>query len=170
MNTAPRASQRAARSNRGTGKGLQFILAALSMETDDCIEWPFYRMKNGYGQVGLHDGMALAHRHTCVLAHGEPPFPGAQSAHSCHNRACINKRHVRWASQAENEQDKLDNGTWDTRKAGAKITADTARRIRADRAELGLTYKALAERHGTTPANAAQIVRGKSWREPEAQP
>lgn len=154
----------AARKNRGTGKGLKFIQAALSADTNECIEWPFYRLKKGYGQVGLHTGMALAHRHTCILAHGEPPSRDAQAAHSCGNPGCINPRHIRWATQVENEADKLAHGTWDARKGGSKITAETARRIRADRAQ-GLTYLQLAKRHGTTAANVAQIIRGKSWRE-----
>lgn len=32
---------------RGYGKGISLLSAKLSSETDDCIEWPFYRMKNG---------------------------------------------------------------------------------------------------------------------------
>ena len=32
---------------RGGGKGIAFLNATLLSDSDDCIEWPFYRMKNG---------------------------------------------------------------------------------------------------------------------------
>ena len=66
---------------RGGGKGIAFLNATLSSDSNDCIKWPFYRMKNGYGQVGLHTGMALAHRKMCEMAHGRPQG-GQQAAHS----------------------------------------------------------------------------------------
>lgn len=60
-------------SRRGGGKGITFLNATLLSDSDDCIEWPFYRMKNGYGQVCLHTGMALAHRKMCEMAHSRKP-------------------------------------------------------------------------------------------------
>lgn len=152
------------RANRGRGKGLQFIVAASESQIDECIEWPYFRMKNGYGQVSDHQGMHLAHRAVCVLAHGPAPFRKAQAAHSCGNRGCVNPRHLRWASQEENDDDKRRHGTWDSRKSGAKITPDMARLIRSDRAA-GRTYEQIAATRGVTKAIVGQVVTGRSWRD-----
>lgn len=115
---------------KGMGRGIKFIIAASKMETDECIIWPMYVMKNGYGQVGTDEGMKLSHRYSCELNHGKPPDDKPQAAHSCGNRACINKRHLSWKSQAENEEDKIKHGTWFTRISGAKLDADKVVEIR----------------------------------------
>jgi hypothetical protein len=156
--------ERTARSNRGSGKGLRFLELAVTSATDDCIPWPFYCMANGYGQVGDHGGMRLAHRVLCEMAHGPALFDGAQAAHSCANRSCVNPQHVRWATQAENEDDKRGHGTWDTRKSSAKITAEIARQIREDR-NTGLTHKQIAELRGTSKAIVTQVLNFRSWRD-----
>jgi hypothetical protein len=56
-----------------------------------------------------------AHRYVLTLTAGPPPFPRAVAAHAplvCHNPACVNPRHLRWASQAENAADMKIDGTY----------------------------------------------------------
>lgn len=148
---------------RGNGKGLTFLERALRSETDECILWPFYCMKNGYGQLGTHDGMMLAHRYVCIRAHGDAPFEGAQAAHSCGNRSCVNTRHLRWATAAENEADKRAHGTWHTRMGGAKLNEDAVLRIRAMAAE-GLSRKEIAREMGKPVRTIGHVVSGQTWK------
>jgi len=82
-----------------SGASLAFIKNALSIETDDCIIFPFSLFKNGYGQVTFNGKKTQAHRVSCWLAYGPPPKGKNEALHApviCHNRACINKRHLRW--------------------------------------------------------------------------
>jgi len=90
------------------GKALAFIETALTQETDECIIWPFTNHTNGYPSIG--HGRHV-NRVVCERAYGKPPSLKHQAAHSCGVKLCINKRHVRWATRAENEADKLKHGT-----------------------------------------------------------
>jgi hypothetical protein len=141
------------------GKGLDFLASALKQETDDCIEWPYYRMKNGYGQVGTNTNMKLAHRYLCEMAHGPG---GPQAAHSCGNRGCVNKRHIRWVTQTTNEMDKHNHGTWWARLSSNKISEATALAIKTDLKSLLL--KAVAEKHGVSAYIVKHIKYGEAWR------
>ncbi len=151
------------RRNRGAGRGITFLNAALKNDTDDCIEWPFFKMKNGYGNIGLFDGTHLAHRHMCLMAYGDPGFDGAQAVHSCGVRSCVNPRHLRWATQAENEHDKHAHGTWFTRISAAKLTKETVREIRADW-KVGATISFLSQKFGTPESTIKKVVYRVTWK------
>ncbi len=151
------------KSRIGSGKGLKFIQEAILSSTDECIMWPFYRMKNGYGQVGTSAGMRLAHRLVCELSKGKPTFDGAQAAHLCGNKACINPRHIRWASQKENEDDKRMHGTWFSRFGGAKLDEDYVLGIRFNH-KYGETTKSIAVRTGIPESTIKKIVYRDTWK------
>lgn len=154
------------RSNRGSGKGITFILESSKVETDECIEWPFYRMKNGYGHIGMHDGMKLAHRVSCEINHGPPPDDKPQAAHSCGNRACINKRHISWKNQSENEEDKKEHGTWLARISNAKLDEDRVRMIRSE-FKSGSSIRSLAVTHDTPASTIRKVVYRETWKHVE---
>lgn len=150
----------------GSGRGLKFIADALLAETDECIVWPFYCMKNGYGHLGIHTGSVLAHRHVCIEAHGPPPEDRPQAAHSCGNRACVNKRHLSWKSQTENEEDKREHGTWLDRISNAKLDEERVRLIRKE-FKGGASIRALAVSHKTPASTIRKVVYRCTWRHVE---
>lgn len=141
-----------------------WIASALLSKTDNCIDWPFAKTGNGYGHA-VHNGVETSgHRIVCLAAHGNPPSPDFDAAHSCHNRLCCNPRHLRWATKAENQADRFAAGTASIgeRNHFAKLTASDVREIR--RLAGVVSQHELARRFGTTNKNISAIHRRISWR------
>lgn len=130
------------------GEATAFIERAVEYEGDDCLLWPFGTTANGYGRVRVGDKRIVAHREVLIRCEGLPPEPDMHAAHKpvvCRSRLCCNKRHLRWATQAENEADKVLDGTAQrgSRNTGAKLTAADVRAIRescSDHAEIAMLY------------------------------
>lgn len=103
-----------------SGGPFLWIKANVNFSGDECLIWPFGRTTDGYPckiTFSFLEKM-LAHRLMCQLAHGKPPAPDLHAAHSCGNGhlACINPKHLRWATRKENEQDKILHRTYRGRK------------------------------------------------------
>lgn len=94
------------------GQAQQWLDDHVGYEGDSCLLWPFGHSSTGYGTVNYYGTVGGAHRFMCRLAHGEPPSPDMQAAHRCGVRSCVNPKHLRWATQAENEADKIIHGTY----------------------------------------------------------
>lgn len=84
-----------------------FLRGVIANPTQHCVFWPHYKNAKGYG----YSADRAVHRMACILIHGDPPFDGAQAAHSCGNSGCVNPAHLRWATQRENDEDKYRHGT-----------------------------------------------------------
>lgn len=99
-------------SHTSKSKAIPTLLSLSSLDTDDCIEWPFGRDRDGYGVFYLSPNgdrrqrKTSANRAVSLLTFGDPPADGMHAAHSCHNRSCINPRHLRWATVQENIDDR----------------------------------------------------------------
>ena len=87
------------------GEAQATLLRLLLTHSDTCILWPHTVNSRGYGQIGVDGKSTSVHVIACEHHHGPRP-DGKQVAHSCANRLCVNRDHVRWATQAENEADK----------------------------------------------------------------
>ena len=152
----------------GVGRGhvRQWLVDHVLHDGDACLTWPFARYASGYGMV-RHEGRArLASRAMCILAHGDPPSPDCQAAHSCGNghQGCVNPRHLRWRTPRENNADKRLHGTQQrgAQVKGAKLNEDSVRRIRADLAR-GKPQRAIAASFGVSQRTVSQIERRICW-------
>ncbi|WP_423856297.1 HNH endonuclease [Xaviernesmea oryzae] len=146
------------------GVAYQWLLRAIEFDTEACIEWPFSGPPAGYG-IFVKDGVShYAHRFVCEQTHGEPPsHTRHEAAHWCGNARCVNKRHIRWATPAENQADRLVHGT-DCRgekSPTSKLTASQVQEIRALKGRR--TAREIAEQFNIDPAHVSLLQRRKSW-------
>ena len=146
----------------GVGKLAAWLTANCQPDHDRCVFWPFHIGPNGYAFVSIEQQQTGAHRESCRISHGEPPSPEHESAHSCGNRACINGRHLRWATAAENAADRIIHGTHrEGEMAGpAKLTNQQAAMIRAD----NRTQRVIAADYGVTQKAVSLIKQGRSYK------
>lgn len=146
------------------GEAERFLEQALQIETDDCIIWPFCLMDKGYGVITLDGRPQKAHRVVTERTYGPPPGTKYDAAHSpgiCHERSCINPRHLRWATRKENLADKKIDGTenWGTANPRNKLTPEQVLSIFGDQRHV----REIAEDLGIHTATVYAIRRGVTW-------
>ena len=142
----------------------RWLVKALAHDSDECLLWPFGCFDSGYPLVTKDHTPLRAHRELCRLAHGEPPTPRHEAAHSCGTRGCMNRRHLRWATRKENEADKLKQG----RPHGPrremhgchKLTEAEVLAIRA----CGGSQSKTAAQYGVSQTTVWEIRNRKTWR------
>ncbi|MGR9413139.1 hypothetical protein [Rhizobium leguminosarum] len=148
------------------GEPLRFIQeVALRHTGDDCLTWPFCKMDNGYGQINIGGKICIVSRYVCELAHGAPPTPDHDAAHSCGkgHQGCIAPGHLIWKTRAQNIEDMLIHDTHHRgeRNWNAKLKEAEVRTI------INLkgieSQHNLAERFGVARGTVASIHQGKSW-------
>lgn len=147
---------------------LSFIELAVRTETDECIDWPWLadEMRRGRWMARKVKGRAQwvqAHRIVCRAVHGDPLFKGAQAAHGCGRGCCINPRHLRWATPAQNMADKKAHGTQPRgdKIISAKLDDEMVRRIRADWKHWPM--RVLAARYDVSLRTIHAVIHGQAW-------
>lgn len=152
---------------REVGAPAQFMIEKVLMQPhgDDCVLWPFAKLGRGYGQIKINGQHVPAHRVVCAILNGPPSTPMHQAAHSCGkgHLGCVNPRHLRWATPAENSADRIEHGTHmrGSEAPHCKLTEDQVREIR--RAPVGTSLVELGRKFGVTPDAISAIINRKSW-------
>lgn len=144
------------------GALLRWLTSAIANPSADCIEWPYTKGSNGYGNVRFEGKDRKVHPVALILSGSPRPSPpNDHCLHSCDNRACVNPRHLRWGSPADNHSDAVSRdrvpkgeGHWN-----AKLTKADIRAIRQD----ARTGCKLAAVYGISPTTVSQIRAHKSW-------
>lgn len=138
---------------------------ALPYGGKDCLIWPFSRDGKGYGRLKIDGVSVAAHRYICKMAHGTPPTPEHEAAHSCGkgHLGCVNPNHLSWKTRPGNFADKLTHGTHNRgeRHPLAKITEEVAREIISLKGKE--TQASVANRFGLAQTTVSQIQRGARW-------
>ena len=138
------------------------FVALAALETDDCVLWPHGGSAAGYGQVQKFGVKVYTHRE--ALLSRQPAPAGMETAHSCRNRNCMNYRHLRWATPAENQLDRVRDGT-DNRGERHGLARHTNAEVLAIKAELAAGQRNIdiAQRFGVDRHWVAKIKTGQIW-------
>lgn len=70
----------------------------------NCILWPGYRDKDGYGYVKYKGRMHRAHRLALAKKLGRELKKSEWALHSCHCPSCVNPEHLSVGSAADNNR------------------------------------------------------------------
>lgn len=133
---------------------------------DDCLIWPFFRDATGYGNCHFSGQGMKASRAMCILAHGEPPAPEMDAAHSCGNGhlGCVHPEHLRWATKVQNCADMLAHGTRAMGEAvwNAKLTEADVRIIRG--LVFHMSHSEIAKQFGVRRATIGDVICRRTWK------
>ena len=142
-----------------------FREVVLSFVGDGCLIWPYSKDFYGYGKMRRGRCNYYVHRLTCEAVHGPPPAPEHEATHSCGHghEGCCNPAHIRWASRAENEADKLVHGTHGRgeQSSSAKLTEADVLVIRGLCGKI--SQREIAEKFGVGQAQVSRIHCGNRW-------
>ncbi|WP_459459070.1 HNH endonuclease signature motif containing protein [Rhizobium sp. No.120] len=138
---------------------------AIPYTRQDCLIWPFTKSDKGYAQYRTGGKTKLAHVYVCEAAHGPSPSTAHQVAHSCGNGSggCVNPKHLRWATNSENQMDRVAHGTSNrgSRQGRSKLTELQVLEIK--RRLCTHTQLELAEEFGVSASAISLIKSGKTW-------
>lgn len=140
------------------GECQSFFDKLLSSDTDECINWPYAKTSDGYGAITIDGKCVNVHRQLCFQRHGKPKRKSLDAAHSCGNAWCVNPKHIRWDSKAENSRDRFRHGSMKTR-----LTPDSVKQVRKLLRE-GLSAPTIARQFGVSNATIYHVKYGLSWR------
>ena len=143
------------------GSPAKFVEESIKDPGPDCIIWPFFKSKAGYGQVEKDGNVWPAHRFALILFTGVD-HKHLNAAHGpCNTPACINPLHLSWKTQKENCADKHRDGTAQIGERGpnAKLTEDEVLKILQD----PRSQRKIAADYGVHQTQISLIKRGRNW-------
>lgn len=152
----------------GTSHGvpMQFYQdVVLAHDKDECLEWPYARSTQGYGNLWRDGKVRRVHQLVCLDINGEQPAPGYEVAHECGNGhlGCVAPRHLSWKTRKENMFDRIRHGTSPRgeRCGKAKLTEMQVREIKSLEGKIG--SRRLSRMFGVSRSTIIAIRHGKSW-------
>jgi len=140
----------------------------LQYDGDECIEWPYATDRANYARMTHNGRLWTVSRRLCAELFGPPPTASHHAAHNCGNgnKKCVNKNHVRWATPAENNADKIIHGTLRRGRqiAGAILDEEKIRQIRVALSGKNPNMTAIGRDFGVTDSSIRSIRDGKTWK------
>lgn len=138
-------------------------LAALTKrDTDDCVEWPHYRNRGGYGRIHFRKKLILAHRMAWESIHGSIPS-GLVVCHHCDNPPCVNPKHLFLGTRADNNADMTAKKRNGAPRGGshpsARLTWEKVEDIRSSE----LSHRELARVHSVSEGAIRSVRNGRTW-------
>lgn len=133
---------------------------AVTADSDRCWEWRAKaRSIEGYGRLMVNGERWQAHRYALYITTGARPI--LHVLHSCDNPQCVNPKHLREGTNAENMQDRSSRGRQVTGEKvnTAKLTTNQVLAIR----QSSLSVGELANQFDVTPSTIRVIRNRRTW-------
>lgn len=135
--------------------------------TDVWKDLPQFPDKKGYLQVHLCDGYGTVKTvriHNLVAYYFISERPQGKIIRHLDSNPSNNKvSNLQYGSYLDNENDKINNGTWNTRNGGAKVTPIQVKEIRVKLKE-GLSQKELAIEYNVSRPTITRIANNTIWK------
>lgn len=132
-------------------------------KTDSCWLWTASLITDGYGQLNIDGKTIRAHRLSWLIAGNIIPDDKPILRHKCRNRHCVNPEHLEVGTHADNEADKIRDGT-DARgekHPSVKLTEAKVLEIRARAKE---NQRQLAIEFGVSFNTINDIIHHRKWK------
>lgn len=144
-----------------------WIILHSTWSDDACLIWPFGK-SGGYPAVWYRGAMRKGCQIMCALSTGPRPSPKHGACHSCRGAmsGCINPKHLRWATQFENNgEDRLRDGTDNRgiRNGQSRLNARNVLAIRRRYATGGVLMRVLASQYGVNRRHIGDIIKKRRW-------
>ncbi len=131
-----------------------------TVKSDECMLWPYTKMKSGYGQVYFPESCKKELVHRVVFWHVHGQWPNGDTRHTCDVRSCFNPAHLLEGTRTENMADMF--ARW--RGGRTKVDEQTIQAIRAEYIPRKVTLYALAAKYGIKKSQVWNIAKGVSWK------
>ncbi len=145
----------------------KFYNKCISYDGDDCLIWPYKCYKSGYAKLNQKGKSSQVSRAMCTDAHGDPPTPEHESAHSCGkgHLGCINPRHLSWKTPKENQADRRLHGTYlaGDRISWSHLTNEQAKEIRMMKG--AIKNKEMAEAYGVSISTIYSVLSNRTYKD-----
>ncbi len=148
-------------------KTARWIFSHATHKSDSCLIWPYGRDGGGYARASVRGySTRLAHRIMCQIANGHPPTEQHVARHICGNGhfGCVNPRHLRWGTVAENSADMEAHGTkrFGEQTSLAVLDKNRVRKIR-ELISSGISQRKVAKMFGVSAGTIQAIAEGRTW-------
>jgi hypothetical protein len=130
-------------------------------KTDSCWLWTGC-IVDGYGQVSINDKMYKTHRISWLLS-GNMISNGHVIRHKCRSRNCVNPEHLETGTQADNQADKIRDGTSTRGEKHGRVKLTTSQVLEIRERAIENHYK-LAEEYRVTQGTIWQIINRHTWK------
>lgn len=129
-----------------------------------CYLWLRSVNKKGYGQIGVHRKIHLAHRWAWERENGKIP-EGLCVLHKCDTPGCVNPDHLFLGTSVDNNLDRDRKGRVQhgERHVRARLTEDQVRAIRED----PRTTRVIGAEYGINCTAVSEIKRRVTWKHVE---
>lgn len=129
-------------------------------KTETCWLWTAGCSKEGRGQFRFNEKVQLAHRVSWFIA-GHTIPDGHVIRHKCRAANCVNPAHLETGTRAQNNADKIRDGTSarGIKHHKCKLTEAQVLEIFAS----DKTQRAIADEYGISRTNVSSIKHGNSW-------